>query len=285
MDQSKCNREMVGRSPKTLYVSDLDGTLLNSRSELSDFTVKTINTLCEQGMLFSYASARSYTTASEVTAPLTASLPVITYNGALVLEQGSGKRLLSNVFSKEDARGILDELLTNGVCPVVYALIDGTEKYSYCRDRIDQGVSDLLSAHPGDARERGVDAVQNLLDGDCFCFACSGERARMEALYEHFRNRYQCWYFQGGNGAYQRLQLRPQTVTKGNAIRMLKQYLGCERVVCFGDGNNDFEMFEAADECYAMANADPRLKERATAVIGSNDADGVAEWLLKNAMR
>ena len=41
-------------------------------------------------------------------------------------------------------------------------------------------------------------------------------------------------------------------------------------------------MFEAADECYAMANADPQLKARATAVIGSNDDDGVARWLLEN---
>ena len=47
--------------------------------------------------------------------------------------------------------------------------------------------------------------------------------------------------------------------------------------------NNDFELFEAADEGYAMANADPRLKARATAVIASNDEDGVARWLLENA--
>ena len=107
----------------------------------------------------------------------------------------------------------------------------------------------------------------------------------MESLHERFRKKYQCWYFEGANGAYQRLQLRPRGVTKGKAIRELKRMLGCERVVCFGDGNNDFEMFEAADECYAMENADPALKELANGVIGSNDADGVARWLLKNAAR
>ena len=267
---------------KTLYVSDLDGTLLNSRSEVSDFTAQTLNALCKKGMLFSYATARSYTTAKEVTARLTANLPVITYNGAFVLEQGSGKRLLGNTFLAEESQSILDELTAHGVYPVVYSLIDGEEKYSYCLDRIDRGVADLLAAHPNDARERGVDVLQRLIDGECFCFACSGETALMEKLYNAFHERYQCWYFAGANGAYQRLQLRPLSVTKGNAIRMLKDYLGCERVVCFGDGNNDFEMFEAADECYAMANADPQLKARATAVIGSNDDDGVARWLLEN---
>ena len=270
---------------KTLYVSDLDGTLLNHDSALSDFTASTLNHLSERGMLFSYATARSYTTAKEVTDKLTARLPVIVYNGVFVLEQGSGKRLWSNAFSQAEASNILDELTAHGVYPVVYALIDDTEKYSYCCDHVDRGVQDLLLAHPNDARERGVDTVQALIDGECFCFACSGEAALMERLYNRFRDRYQCWYFEGANGAYQRLQLRPKDVTKGNAIRMLKAHRGCERVVCFGDGNNDFEMFEVADECYAMENADAGLKARATAVIGSNNADGVAKWLLENALR
>ena len=269
---------------KTLYVSDLDGTLLNSHSQLSDFTVDTINALCERGMLFSYASARSYTTAKMVTERLTANLPVIVYNGVFVLEQASGKRLLGDAFTASEAQEILDALLDNGICPVVYALIGGVEKYSYCRDRIDRGTNDLLSAHPGDARERGVDGVLSLLDGDCFCFSCSGEASVLERLRDRFCERYQCWYFEGSRGAYQRLQLRPRTANKGNAVRMLKEHLGCDRVVCFGDGNNDFDLFAAADECYAMGNADPALKQRATAVIGSNDEDGVARWLLENAL-
>ena len=44
----------------TLYVSDLDGTLLNSNQTLSPFTIQTINQLVSDGMLFSYATARSY---------------------------------------------------------------------------------------------------------------------------------------------------------------------------------------------------------------------------------
>ena len=51
----------------TLYVSDLDGTLLNSNQTLSPFTIQTINQLVSDGMLFSYATARSYQTAKKVT--------------------------------------------------------------------------------------------------------------------------------------------------------------------------------------------------------------------------
>ena len=52
---------------KTLYLSDLDGTLLRSNERLSDYTIKTINQFVEKGGLFSYATARSLVTASTVT--------------------------------------------------------------------------------------------------------------------------------------------------------------------------------------------------------------------------
>ena len=49
---------------KTLYVSDLDGTLLNSNTALTDTTIETINALVEEGMEFTFATARSITSAS-----------------------------------------------------------------------------------------------------------------------------------------------------------------------------------------------------------------------------
>ena len=50
-------------------------------------------------------------------------------------------------------------------------------------------------------------------------------------------------------------------------------------MITFGDGKNDVDMFEIADECYAVSNAHEALKEKATGIIGSNNEDGVAKWL------
>ena len=69
---------------KTLYVSDLDGTLLTPREDLSPFTIRVLNRLVEQGMAFTYATARSQHSADVVTRGLTKSLPVIIYNGAFI---------------------------------------------------------------------------------------------------------------------------------------------------------------------------------------------------------
>lgn len=66
----------------TLYVSDLDGTLLNTNTELSEKIKEIINTLLQQGMKFTYATARSFYSASKILQGLHISIPVITYNGA-----------------------------------------------------------------------------------------------------------------------------------------------------------------------------------------------------------
>ncbi len=58
--------------------------------------------------------------------------------------------------------------------------------------------------------------------------------------------------------------------------------MNCEKLVVFGDGKNDIDMFELADESYAVQNAHEALKRIATAVIPSNDEDGVAKWLDEN---
>jgi len=75
------------------------------------------------------------------------------------------------------------------------------------------------------------------------------------------------------------LEILPTNTSKAHAIRQLKEKLGYDKLVVFGDGKNDMEMFELADEAYAVANAVPELKAIATAVIGGNNEDGVAKWL------
>ena len=75
------------------------------------------------------------------------------------------------------------------------------------------------------------------------------------------------------------LEIMPQEATKAHAIGKLKEMLGCDKVVSFGDGVNDTDMFRISDECYAVESAVPELKTMATAVIAGNDADGVARFL------
>ncbi len=111
---------------RTLYVSDLDGTLLRSDERTSGYTNRTVNRLVGEGMLFSYATARSFQTARKVTAGLEAEIPLIVYNGAAVADNRDGSFLQMDFFGGEAAE-ILDELEACGVFPIVYAVAGGRE--------------------------------------------------------------------------------------------------------------------------------------------------------------
>ena len=69
---------------------------------------------------------------------------------------------------------------------------------------------------------------------------------------------------------------------EGHLSLIKKAKAECDKVVVFGDGKNDVDMFALADEAYAVENAVSELKGLATAVIDSNNNDGVAKWLKNN---
>jgi hydroxymethylpyrimidine pyrophosphatase-like HAD family hydrolase len=79
------------------------------------------------------------------------------------------------------------------------------------------------------------------------------------------------------------LDITAATATKGLAVRRIAAAAGFSRVVAFGDGPNDLSLFEAADEAYAVGEPSDELRAAATAVIGDNDDDAVAEWLAAEA--
>jgi len=83
---------------KTLFLSDLDGTLLTPEAKLSPFTADTVNRFVEDGGFFSYATARSGESAQTVTQGLRVRLPVITHNGAYIVDRDTNETLYKTVF-------------------------------------------------------------------------------------------------------------------------------------------------------------------------------------------
>lgn len=268
---------------KTLYVSDLDGTLLRSDETISQFTADTINTLVEKGMLFSYATARSYLTASKVTRGIVAKIPLIVYNGAFIIDNATGEILLGNFFD-EGVEDLIDDLINHDVYPIVYSLQDGLERFSYIGEKQTRGMITFNQSRAGDPREnqKSLDLVQELHLGQKFTITCIDEPEKLLPIYHKYRDDYHCIYHRDIYSGEQWLEILPKETSKSNAVRQLKALLGCDRVVAFGDGRNDVDMFRLADESCAMENAVPELKAIATRVIGSNNDDGVVRWLLKN---
>ncbi|MCM1188994.1 MAG: HAD family hydrolase [bacterium] len=269
---------------RILYVSDLDGTLLRSNEKTSEYTNDVINRLTEKGMIFSYATARSLITAKKVTSGLSAKIPLIVYNGAFVIDNLTEEILIANYFD-DTVNFVLDDLAANKVYPIVYSYIDGKEKFSFISRLCSDGMNKFLDSREGDIRTNAVSTVNDLKAGNIFYITCIDEPKKLKPLYEKYRDFCHCVYQTDIYTKEQWLEMMPLNASKAKAIEQLQSLLKCEKLVVFGDGMNDIDMFELADESYAVQNAQEDLKRIATSVISSNDEDGVAKWLVENYER
>ena len=266
----------------TLYVSDLDGTLLTPEARLTPFTVRVVNRLVEQGVHFTYATARSRHSAERVTAGLTKNLPVIVYNGAFVLDGSTGDALMAAYFTPEQTGQVRSWGEACGLRPLCYAFVEGAERVSWREDLVNEGMAYYLSNRQWDRRLRPVGEDEALYQGEVFYFTFIGSREELEPLHALVR---ECPWL---NATFQQelyrpeywLELMPRAATKARASRWLLERLGCGRMVSFGDAINDLPLFQAADWGCAVANAVPQLLEKADEILPGNTQDGVAAFLL-----
>ncbi len=269
---------------KTLYLSDLDGTLLRNDQTVSDNSARIINRLISEGMLFSFATARSLITAKRAAPDLKINLPLITYNGTFMVYPETGERVLSN-YLNTGAYGVIDELISAKIYPMLYYEKDNSERFSYIPEKTSRGMKKFIISRKNDPRELTVSSIPELVSvKGLFYILCIDEKDRLEPFYHRYKYKYRCLFYREQYTGEYWLEIMPISATKANAALRLKEYLGCDRLTVFGDAINDIDMFAIADECYAVANASDELKSIATGIIGSNEEDGVAQWLSQNSI-
>ena len=265
---------------KTLYVTDLDGTLMRNDETLSAYTVHTINALIEKGLAFTYATARSIESAVPITGGLTMKLPAITRNGAVLADNTTGKHLEKAVFTAAEAEMLkgIPELPYYGFVSCFLGeemhrlYIDGPRSVAL------QGYVDYYASNP---TVRPVATVPELFCGVPGYVTLVGPKEEIRPIYERVRE-YKGWETLFQKDTYRDeywLEICPQNCTKAKTIQKVRERYGFERLVVFGDGINDIPMFEIADEAYAVSNALPELKQHATGIIGCNEEDAVANYL------
>lgn len=270
---------------RTLYVSDLDGTLLRPDGRVSAYSLGVLNRLIEAGVLFTYATARSFSSASVVTEGLRMRVPVIVYNGAHIVDARTGERLASETFSDEARAHVQGLLQAHGVSPIVYAFVNGRESVSWDAEQVNAGKRFYLDSRRGDRRLRRLEGADGLFDGEVFYYTCIGTQAELRPLYGALAGdaRYTCTLQQELYRPEYWLEIMPRRATKADALAKLRALLHCDRAVVFGDAVNDIPLFRAADACYAVKNATDALKRMATGIIDGNSGDGVARWLARHA--
>ena len=271
---------------RTLYVSDLDGTLLGEDSQLSPTTVTMLNRIItELGGMFTVATARTPATVMPLMQEVQATLPFIVIGGSAWWNPLTG--------SYEHTRGI-DELTVNAVADVFDQ--HGAHPFIYRR----HGNSLLYTHHYGPMspqEEQFVIQRQHLplkrfiLDDEGYRH--SGDEALLifsmnkfivlDAIAADLRaNVPTCSvmvYHDIFNPSEGFLEIFTAGTSKAAAIHDLALEVGAQRVVVFGDNRNDIAMMQAADHSVAVDNAFPEVKAAASEVIGPNTADSVPRWI------
>ena len=276
-------KEEKGISGGTLYVTDLDGTLMRNDGTISGYTIRTINDLLAQGLAFTYATARSIESARPIAGELRLTLPAITRNGAVLADNATGRHLVRAIFSESEVK-LIKELLPE--LPR-YGFVSGVLGEEMHRLYIDgprsaelQGYVDYYADNP---TVRPVATVEELFCGQPGYVTLVGSKDEVAPLYNRVKG-YSGWETLFQKDTYRDeywLEICPQNCTKAKTIRKVKEQYGFERLVVFGDGLNDIPMFDIADEAYAVENALDELKRHATGNIGKNEEDAVAEFLKK----
>lgn len=268
---------------KTLYISDLDGTLLNKEGCISDYTIETINKLIDKGMNFTYATARSLVSATPITKNLNLNLPLIIYNGTFIIDGKSGKFIHKNIFNDSQVEFVKNVMKKNKINPMVYALIDGKERVTIINKKLNDGIKEYLTKRKDDPRINLTNDLHSLYQGEVYYFTVIGSYQELNSVYEILKDNvdYNVTFQQEIYRAEYWLEIMPKTASKANTILKLKEILKYDEVICFGDAINDLEMFKISNQSYAVENAVDQLKEQATAIIDSNENDGVANWLIK----
>ena len=274
------------KKEKTLYITDLDGTLLNSDKETSPYTRDTLNKLIAGGLQFSVATARTASSAVKILSGLNINIPVILMNGVLIYEINSERYIRIEAFSPGIAARVTEVFEEYGVTGFMYA-INGNKPvtfYESLESKVMKDFHDERVARYSKNFERIESFKDGISDNQIIYFTLMDEYEPLKCMLEDFRNiegleavLYRDIYSEGGWF----LELHSIKASKYNAVRYIRKYCGFDRIIGFGDNLNDIPLFKACDECYAVSNAIRELKEAATGIVGGNTKDGVAKYIFE----
>jgi 5-amino-6-(5-phospho-D-ribitylamino)uracil phosphatase len=273
-----------------LLAIDIDGTLVNSRDELTGATRESLARAGAAGIRVVLATGRRYSHALPLVEPLEIDVPLITASGALVKDPKGHRTLYQARFEPgllEEALAIVDGC---GFDPVICGdtFAEGFDFYYGRRDLRTPELAFYLAMNPNRGRfwpKLLTNPPPGIFGG--FVVGTLEQMQGLEAvlgrampgkLHTHVLHppRYHGFF----------IEIVPAGVTKWSAVQRLATEWGiAEAEICaVGDDVNDIPMIQAAGLGVAMGNAQPSVKAAADRIAPTHDEDGlvkVVEWVME----
>lgn len=270
---------------KTLYISDMDGTLLDNDGRVSDKSTHILGRLHDNGILFSVATARTPATVEIILENTATANDLVVMTGATLWDRAASRFEGMKLLPHADTLLMLDTFAQSGLFPFCYVMRDDSHLDVYhargeltfaenrfvdLRRNLRLKTFHLVQACPADLTSRMV------------LFFAMGEKDAIVSVAVHLQKHTQC-YVSYYKDTYLPdlwlLEIFAPGVSKAAGVARLKQHIAADCVVAFGDNLNDIPMLETADVAVAVENALPEVKAIADIVIGPNSADSVAQFI------
>ncbi len=266
---------------KTLYVSDMDGTLLDNDSRVSLRSAGIISDLSRRGILITVATARTPATVDPLMRDTYTCCPAIVMTGAALWDREKRELVDMKLLSSEAFADIRQVFAMASLDPFIYTVASPA--------RLD--VYHGLEMSPGEESfymERSHLVLKKFHLGDCpsadetgrvILMFGIGDTDRVAGVAEALEGRGDCsvsFYPDILSPSRSLIEVFASGVSKAGAVKKLADRLGADRIVVYGDNLNDLSMMAVADEAVAVANAFPEVRAAATRVIGPNSDDAVA---------
>ncbi|WP_164215020.1 HAD family hydrolase [Virgibacillus sp. YIM 98842] len=260
-----------------LIALDLDGTLLTDMKLISDRTKETILTAMELGHIVVIATGRPHRASIEFYEALGLNTPMVNFNGALIHHPRDNKwDALHNPMPMETAHQIIDACYDLNVNNILAEVMD-----QVYLDQYNPQIMEIFQSMPDHSPFR-IGNVKNNLSEDPTSVLIYPREDHINELRNHLDNFHAELIEHRKWGApWNIIEIVKKGMNKAVGLHKIAKYFDIpkERIIAFGDEDNDLEMIDYAGVGVAMGNAIDELKSVAKHITGTNEEDGVGNFL------
>lgn len=260
-----------------LFVTDMDGTLLDKNHKISQGNKHAIKRAVEAGVIFTIATGRMHASALPYAQDLGLDVPIITYNGALI-KTVSGKELFASYLDENVVKELLDFAAESDIYVQTYS----DDKLYFKEDCPQARQYQEACGVPGQAVGENIyQYIHNVPKMLMIGSTPEESDAVVKLINQKFGGHIEAMK---SNPTY--VELIKPGVNKATAIERLAEIMGIpsEQVLAIGDSSNDVTMLASVAISVAMGNANAEAKEAARYMVTDNEHDGVAEALERFCM-
>jgi len=256
-----------------MIVFDLDGTLLDVEHQLQEKTIEAVKMIRDKGIRTLVATGRMYCSAKPHTDGLEIVDPIITYNGALVIDPKNQQEIFHEPIPFEIAKKITKMVVKNDYHLQLYIddklyvaeenkFTDRYEAISGIKANAVGRLDEFLTTEPTkmliieENEDRQVEINNFLIEN-------YADEVELSSSYPSF------------------IEITKKNMSKAVPVKKLAAEFNIkqEEVMAFGDGLNDLKMIEWAGKGIAMQNAHPELLEHADDTAPNHNELGIARYL------